>query len=173
MNHPSSYSHFRAHLLSALRSRPQAEARIAGSESFSDISGMVRFYQTNEGVIVYAEITGLPHDNAPCHGRIFGFHIHAGDSCSGNMDDPFADSMSHYNPNGCEHPYHAGDLPPLFGNNGLAVSAVLTDRFFVDEIIGKTVIIHDHPDDFTTQPSGNSGTKIACGVIQRVMDSYS
>ena len=41
----------------------------------------------------------------------------------------------------------------------------MTDRFFVDEIIGKTIIIHAHLDDFTTQPSGNSGEKIACGEI--------
>lgn len=81
------------------------------------------------------------------------------------MDDPFADAMSHYDPRGCAHPYHAGDLPPLFGNNSFALSVFLTDRFSVHEVIGRTVIIHDHPDDFTTQPSGNSGTKIACGVI--------
>ena len=75
--------------------------------------------------------------------------------------------MKHYNPHGCDHPYHAGDLPPLFETSGLALSAFLTDRFTVDEVIGRTVIIHDQPDDFTTQPSGNSGTKIACGVIRR------
>lgn len=60
---------------------------------------------------------------------------------------------------------NAGDLPPLFENNGLAVSVFLTNRFSVNQIIGKTIIIHDKPDDFTTDPSGNSGTKIACGVI--------
>ena len=85
------------------------------------------------------------------------------------MADPFAGAMSHYNPKGCEHPYHAGDLPPLFGNGGSALSLFLTNRFSVREITGKTVIIHDRPDDFTTQPSGNSGTKIACGVIERTM----
>lgn len=84
------------------------------------------------------------------------------------MDDPFADTMGHYNPNGCEHPYHAGDLPPLFGNNGIALSLFLTNQFSVNEVIGKTIVIHDHPDDFITQPSGNSGTKIACGVIRRI-----
>lgn len=82
------------------------------------------------------------------------------------MDDPFADAMPHYDPNGCEHPHHAGDLPPLFENNGFALSLVLTDRFSVDEVIGRTVIVHADPDDFTTQPSGNSGEKIACGVIR-------
>lgn len=155
------------HLLPALCGRPQAQASITGSGSFPGISGWVRFYQTNEGVIVYAEVTGLPHSKQPCQERIFGFHIHQGTDCGGSGDEPFPNAMSHYNPKDCEHPYHAGDLPPLFGNNGLAVSAFLTDRFLVEDIIGKVVILHDRPDDFTTQPSGNAGTKIACGVIQR------
>jgi len=142
-------------LLSLLRCRPQAAASIAGSESYPGLSGTVRLYQTRKGVIVLAEISGLPHANLPCHERVFGFHIHEGTDCGGNMDDPFADVMSHYNPCGCEHPHHAGDLPPLFENNGFALSLFLTNRFSVDEVIGKTVIIHDQPDDFTTQPSGS------------------
>lgn len=168
MNRPSSCRNSKIHLLSVLRSGAQATASIIGSKSHPGIAGTVHFYQTNIGVIVCAEISGLPHPNDPCHEPIFGFHIHEGSDCSGNMDDPFADAMSHYNPIGCAHPYHAGDLPPLFGNNGFALLLFLTDRFSVDEIIGRTVIIHDHPDDFTTQPSGNSGTKIACGVIRRI-----
>lgn len=167
MNQFSACGNSKTHLPSLLRCRPQAAACIAGSESYPDISGKVRFYQTNKGVIVWAEISGLPHSELPCHGRVFGFHIHKGTDCGGGMEDPFADAMSHYDPNGCEHPYHAGDLPPLFENKGAALSLFLTDRFSVKEIIGRTVIIHDHPDDFTTQPSGNSGTKIACGVIRR------
>ncbi|MCI8609757.1 MAG: superoxide dismutase family protein [Firmicutes bacterium] len=146
---------------------PQAIADITGSADYPDISGTVQLYQTNEGVIVLAEIRGLPKAEQPCHERIFGFHIHSGMNCSGNMEDPFADAMAHYNPNDCQHPYHAGDLPPLFGNEGFALSLFLTNRFSINEVIGKTIIIHDHPDDFTTQPSGNSGQKIACGVIQR------
>ena len=155
-------------LSSILRGRPQATANIAGSESYPGISGAVRFYQTNAGVIVQAEIDGLPDSQAPCQGRVFGFHIHEGGDCEGDREDPFADSMSHYNPHGCEPPYHAGDLPPLFGNNGIALSLFLTNQFSVNEVIGKTIVIHDHPDDFITQPSGNSGTKIACGVIRRI-----
>ncbi len=50
-------------------------------------------------------------------------------------------------------------------NNGYAFSAFLTDCFSLSEVMGKTVIIHGNPDDFTTQPSGNSGEKLACGVI--------
>ncbi len=164
---PSSRGNSGIPLLSLLRCRPQAAACIAGSENYPDLSGTVRFYQTRKGVIVLAEISGLPHSGLPCHDRVFGFHIHEGTDCGGTMDDPFADAMSHYDPHNCEHPYHAGDLPPLFGNNGSALSLFLTHRFSVDEVIGRTVIIHDMPDDYTTQPSGKSGTKIACGVIRK------
>ena len=171
MNQSSSCNHSKACLLSVLRSRPQAAAAIEGSEQYPAVSGTVRFYQTGKGVIVWAEINGLPHSGLSCQGRFLGFHIHKGAGCTGNMDDPFAEAMSHYNPGSCEHPYHAGDLPPLLGNNGFAFSLFLTNRFSINEVIGRTVIIHDHPDDFTTQPSGDSGTKIACGVVQRVMGS--
>jgi len=163
----SSCDHFKFPLLSVLRGRPQAAASIMGSENYPGISGTVRFYQTRNGAIVLAELGGLPHAELPCQERIFGFHIHQGTNCGGNVDDAFADAMSHYDPYGCDHPHHAGDLPPLFGNDGFALSLFLTRRFSVDEVIGRTVIIHDRPDDFTTQPSGSSGTKIACGVIRR------
>lgn len=155
------------HLLPVLRGSPQAEARVAGGEGVPGIGGWVRFYQTDEGVVVYAEITGLPKPEGPCQGRVFGFHIHQGADCGGQAGEPFPHAMGHFNPGGCGHPYHAGDLPPLFGNNGLAVSAFLTDRFLVEDIIGRVVIIHSQPDDFTTQPSGGAGEKIACGVVRR------
>ena len=100
-----------------------------------------------------------------CSGGVFGFHIHEGNACTGNENDPFANAGGHYNPTNCPHPYHAGDLPPLFSNNGYAFMSVLINKFTVNEIIGRTVIIHSQPDDFTTQPSGNSGKKIACGEI--------
>lgn len=154
-------------LLSVLRGRAQAVARVTGSKDYPGLSGVVRFYQTQKGVLVFAQVSGLPHSDLPCQGRVFGFHIHKGTDCGGNADDPFANAMSHYDPAGCEHPHHAGDLPPLFESGGVALCVFLTDRFTVDEVIGKTVIIHDHPDDLMTQPSGNSGAKIACGVIRR------
>ncbi len=171
MNRSSSCSHSRSQLFSILHGQPQAVASVAGNINYPDITGAVRFYQSNEGVLILAEISGLPQSNAPCEERVFGFHIHEGTDCSGNMDDPFADVMSHYDPGNCGHPYHAGDLPPLFGNNGRALSLFLTNRFSIDEIIERTVIIHDLPDNFKTQPSGNSGTKIACGVIRRITGS--
>lgn len=166
MNHSSPWGCSGARLLSILRGRPQAAARIAGGKGNPCIAGTVRFYQTKKGVVVLAEVSGLPRSD-DSRQRVFGFHIHQGTDCGGNMDDFFADAMSHYDPNNLEHPYHAGDLPSLFGNDGYALSLFLTNRFSVDEVIGRAVIIHDAPDDFTTQPSGNSGEKIACGIIRR------
>lgn len=153
--------------LSVLRRRPDARAVITGSEEYRNINGMVRFYQTRHGVLVAAEVMGLPRKEPPCEGTFFGFHIHSGNQCSGNATDPFADAMMHYNPQDCPHPAHAGDLPPLLGNQGYAFQVLFTDRFSLREIIGKTIIIHDSADDFTSQPGGNAGAKIACGEIRR------
>ncbi len=144
---------------------PNAIAQIKGSNDYSDLHGSVIFKQTSKGVLITAEIYGLPYENE-CNSGIFAFHIHNGSSCTGNEQDPFSDAGTHYNPNSCEHPYHAGDLPPLFSNHGYAYMSVLTDRFTVKEIIGRVIIIHREIDDFKTQPSGNSGTKIACGKIK-------
>lgn len=152
-------------ICSVFRRRPNAAAFIKGSEQYPDIRGRVLFYQLQGGVIVRTEIINLPKTDEECSSPIFAFHIHSGNRCEGNTKDLFADAGTHYNPNDCLHPYHAGDLPPLFSANGRALSVSLSDRFTVPEIIGKTVIIHSSPDDFTTQPSGNAGEKIACGVI--------
>ena len=151
---------------SMFHQRPMATAELHGSAAYPDITGTVLFFQMREGVLVATEAFGLPSPDGPCAWPVFGFHIHSGGQCGGNETDPFAGAMTHYNPKNCAHPAHAGDLPPLFGNGGHAVSAVLTDRFTVREIIGKTVIVHVNRDDFSTQPSGDSGTKIACGRIE-------
>ena len=164
---PRSFHSARASVIAVLRGKPYAVAEVAGSAAYKDITGAVLFYQTHAGVLVFTEVMGLPGSDTPCGGRIFGFHIHEGPACGGSSADPFAEAMSHYDPNGCPHPFHAGDLPPLFGSGGSALSIFLTDRFTISNVIGKTVIIHDSPDDFSTQPSGDSGEKIACGVIRR------
>ncbi len=145
--------------------RPDAIAWIKGSDEYPDIFGQISFCQTERGVIVVSEVWRLPSSGVQCMNNIFAMHIHAGGSCTGTAENPFANADGHFNPNGCEHPEHAGDLPPLFSNGGTAWSAVLTDRFTVRSILGKTVIIHLGTDDFKTQPSGNSGKMIACGVI--------
>lgn len=151
-----------------IKKRPYAFAKIKGSNDHPHINGTAYFYKIQAGVLASIQLNGLPASDDICKKPIFAVHIHSGGSCTGNSTDPFADAMTHYNPNNCNHPYHAGDLPPIFGVNGLGFSAFLTNRFSIEEIIGKTLIIHLAPDDFTTQPSGNSGVKIACGVISYV-----
>lgn len=143
-----------------------AVADILGSDKYTGIKGRVIFKQKGDGVVVTAEIMGLPLGENGCNRRIFGFHIHECNSCTGNEKDPFMNVKGHYNPDECEHPSHAGDLPPLFGNNGYAYLSVYTDRFTISEIIGRTVILHSMADDFNTPPSGNAGEKIACGKIK-------
>lgn len=151
-----------------LRGVPSAVALIEGSYRYPEIDGILKFYQTPYGVVVSTEVTGLNFDGRYSDSNIFAIHIHEGSSCTGNAVDPFVDAKTHYNPMNVPHPYHAGDLPPLFSSDGMAYSVVLTNRFTVDEIIGKTIVIHDSYDDFTTQPAGNSGNKIACGEITYV-----
>lgn len=140
---------------------PKAIARIRGGREYPQLSGMVRFFQRNDGVIMEVEVNGLPTTET----GFFGFHIHEGDSCTG---EDFSDTGGHFDPGRTMHPNHAGDLPPLLGNQGKAYMKVFTERFCVKEVTGKMIIIHSDPDDFHTQPSGNAGTKIACGVIQKV-----
>ncbi|MGN0648071.1 MAG: superoxide dismutase family protein [Oscillospiraceae bacterium] len=148
-----------------LMQQPHATAALQGSAAYPNIHGTVRFYQMRNGVLIAAEVSGLPYARGDCQHPVFGFHIHAGSQCEGDRHDPFSGAMAHYNPANCDHPFHAGDLPPLFGNHGDAFCVFLTDRFALLEIIGKTVILHGNADDFNTQPSGNAGTKLACGVI--------
>jgi len=144
---------------------PTAYAEILGSRDYPSIHGVVYFFQTPFGTVVTTEVSGLPVTPGRCGNGFFAFHIHEGSQCQGN-EDPFEATGGHYNPLNCPHPMHAGDLPPLLSNHGYAWSAVLTGRFTVREIIGRTVVIHRLPDDFRTQPSGASGAKIACGEIK-------
>lgn len=145
---------------------PAAIAHVAGGKEVPQISGTVSFFTHPEGTLVVADIYGLPIPEGPCISPVFGFHIHDGTACTG---PDFEDTGGHFNPEDCPHPHHAGDLPPLFGNkNGHAYLAVLTDRFSIPDIIGRTTVIHQDPDDFMTQPSGHSGMKMACGVIRAI-----
>lgn len=148
-----------------LRYIPTAVAMVQGGELFPDINGTVRFYDTAYGTVVFAEMIGLPLTENNNEGTVFGFHIHSGESCDGNG---FPDTGAHYDKGDNRHPYHTGDLPPLFGSGGIAFCAFLTDRFTAEDVVGKTVVIHDSSDDFKSQPSGNSGLKIACGEIVSV-----
>jgi len=140
----------------------KAIARIRRNSSYPQLCGLVRFFQRRDGVLIEAEVSGLPRTET----GFFAFHIHEGCNCSG---EGFPDTGGHFNPDRAMHPNHAGDLPPLLSNRGKAYMKVLTDRFCLEEVIGRTIILHSDPDDFHTQPSGNAGMKIACGVIQKVL----
>ncbi len=141
------------------KNRINAYADITGGENNADLGGRVTFISLEDGVLVTAKVWGLPEEN---EGGFFGFHIHEGNSRTG---EAFADTGAHYNPDGNPHPEHSGDLPPLLSADGGAYLSVFTNRFRVEEIIGKTVVIHNMADDFRSQPSGNAGEKIGCGVI--------
>lgn len=138
-----------------------AIACIHGDAAHPNLRGKVRLLPHSNGTLVVAEICGLPESET----NFFVLHIHEGSDCCG---EGFSDTGAHYNPCNKPHPLHAGDLPPLLSCNGRASLSVVTGRFRVKDVIGRTVVIHSHPDDFKTQPSGGSGEKIACGVICQI-----
>ena len=143
-------------------SSPEAVAVIHGNAQHPNLVGLVSFYHTPyTGVMVTAEITGLPTKSTKNPTNFYAMHIHE----NGNCTPPFDQTGMHYNPQNQEHPEHAGDFPPLLGNDGYAWCAFYDTRFTISEIIGRSVIIHSNRDDFTSQPAGDSGDKIGCGVI--------
>ena len=133
----------------------------------STAAGTVRFEQRGDDVQVTAQISGLKPNQE------HGFHVHEKGDCSSG------DGMStagHFNPSGKPHgapegEHHAGDLPALkadaggratasFVLHGVSLGAGAAD------LLGRGVIVHAAPDDYKTQPTGNSGARIACGVIR-------
>lgn len=145
--------------------RPEAMAWVTGNASNPQISGLVKFYQTSQGgVLVEAEIFGLPNIDTKGSSDFYALHIHEFGNCEGN----FESAGGHFNPGNLPHPMHAGDLPPLLSNQGYAWTAFYDKRFTLEDIIGKSVIIHSSTDDFRSQPAGDSGMRIACGEIRRM-----
>lgn len=151
---------------------PRAYAHVHGGEKYPDVAGMVLFFRAEGGTVVFAEVNGLPAQQGRCSPLFYGFHIHEGNKCEGNAQDEFADTGMHYdadeygNSLECPHPAHTGDLPPLMGNaDGYAWTVFFTDKFMPEDVQGRTIVIHEKADDFKTQPSGDSGDKIACGAI--------
>lgn len=148
-------------MFSFLNAIPEAYAEIKGNANYPDLEGSIQFYGVHGGTIVVANIKNMPDDD-----NFHGFHVHEGANCTGTMADPFANAGLHYNPTNMPHPNHVGDLPPVLSSNGVVFSVFYTNRFFPEDIIGKTIIVHELPDDFTTQPSGDAGMMIACGEIK-------
>jgi superoxide dismutase, Cu-Zn family len=139
--------------------QPTKGSKAFGEATFEQVGNKVR-------VIVFAQ--GLRPEQE------HGFHIHEAGDCSSG------DGMSakgHFNPHGKPHgdpkvaERHAGDLPALkAGKDGRAKIDVEMDVITLTagpaNIVGKGVIIHADPDDYKTQPTGNAGARLACGVIK-------
>ncbi len=129
------------------------------------VRGVVTFTREGEKVKVVADIEGL----AP--GK-HGFHIHEWGDCS-SKDGTAAGG--HFNPTQMPHgsqtdaKRHMGDLGNIEAKEDGKVHIELTDSVLKLEgpgsIIGKGVVVHADPDDFKTQPTGNAGARLACGVI--------
>lgn len=143
-------------MFSMLQSMPTAGAKISGSLAYPKVTGEVLLYEVYGGTLVVASIKNLPSESG-----FHGFHIHDGSSCKSMSEG------GHYNPDNQMHPQHVGDMPPLLANDGVAFSAFYTNRFYPEDVVGKVVVIHANSDDFTSQPSGNPGSIIACGEITK------
>lgn len=146
--------------------KPDAVATL-GPASGSNVSGTVSFRAIPGGVHADAMVEGL----AP---GAHGFHVHEVGDCSA---PDATSSKGHFNPHGMHHgehmamDHHAGDMPNLMADaNGKAVwSADLQGVSLMPgegSIMGRAVVIHADADDYKSQPAGNSGKRIACGVIK-------
>ncbi|HEX2256767.1 MAG TPA: superoxide dismutase family protein [Afifellaceae bacterium] len=132
--------------------------------------GTVELHQTPNGVHIIANLTNLPAGE-------HGFHIHETGACEGD----FTSAGGHYNPGGAEHGYlaeggpHAGDMPNIHvAEGGSLTIEVVNDRVSLEEGAegtlrdddGSAIVVHANPDDYESQPSGDAGNRIACGVIE-------
>ncbi|HET8711727.1 MAG TPA: superoxide dismutase family protein [Spongiibacteraceae bacterium] len=151
----------------ALQHEPSAQAKLAPTQG-NTANGTVTFTQHGDKVLLDAEIAGLTPG-------LHGFHIHEKGDCSapdgtsaGGHFNPT--HQPHGEPSGIAH--HVGDLPMLYADaDGRAKLHVELDSVALQgeqSIVGRAVIIHQKPDDFVTQPTGNSGARVACGVIMAV-----
>jgi len=131
--------------------------------------GTVTFTALDHGVRVAGEVRGL------VPGSEHGFHIHEKGDCGDNGNA----SGGHFNPTGGTHGKfgapgsHAGELPSLRADSSGVARFSLEDHSIsltpgaANSVIGRALVVHRDPDDFTTQPAGNSGPRIACSVIAK------
>lgn len=138
------------------------------SKSGSSVRGDVSFVQHGHEVLVTANLSGLKPNSE------HGFHVHEKGDCSA------ADATSaggHFNPDGKAHgtpggeAHHAGDMPNIRADaNGQASYKASLHGFTITAgakgILGRSVVVHRDPDDYKSQPAGNSGPRIACGIIK-------
>jgi Cu/Zn superoxide dismutase len=150
--------------------------------------GKVTFKQATAGgpLTVLAQLSGvsvagLEAVQVTDGGGVFyphGLHIHSGGSCASTTQDgkvvPAGAAGPHYDPAGTnshkgpEGTGHAGDLPNVrILNDGTGIMEARTSRFTLGELVGKTVVLHANPDNYTDTPAnGGSGARIGCGVIE-------
>ena len=145
---------------------PRAVASLQNTTG-SAATGSVTFTQSGDKVLVSGMVSGLKPNVE------HGFHLHEKGDCSSG------DGMSaggHFNPDGQPHgnhagmAHHAGDLPSLKADaGGVAKFSFESKSISVGSgaanIIGQGLIVHRDPDDYTTQPTGNSGPRLACAVV--------
>ena len=137
------------------------------AKSGSNIQGSISFTQSGNNILVTGTFSGLTPNSEQ------GIHIHEFGDCSA-LDASSAGG--HYNPNSTRHgkhdslSSHAGDMPNLKvdANGNSYYQASLNHFSLVGEhnIIGKSVVVHRNKDDYVTQPAGNSGERIGCGIIR-------
>lgn len=145
-----------------------AASAVLAPKSGSTVQGSVKLAQQGDNRVAMAvDISGLPANG------MFGFHVHEKGDCSS------ADGMSaggHFNPTGQQHgnpvsgPHHAGDIPMLQSDaNGKAVGSIVLSGVTLTpgptSLVGHALVVHAGKDDYVTQPTGNSGGRIACGVV--------
>lgn len=129
-------------------------------------AGTVTLSPLPEGSLVEADLTGLP---AGSHA----FHVHETGDCSGD----FKAAGGHYAPDGNDHGLrraggpHAGDFPNIHvPEDGTLTVDYVNDRLALDEHLfdddGAAIVIHAGADDYKSQPAGDAGSRIACGVIE-------
>lgn len=149
----------------------RARAIITGGPLRPQIKGVIYFKNVPGGTEIDVNISGLPPYQAAENNQDpigpHGFHIHEfGDCKVCDPQNPFLRAGGHWDPNDQPHGNHAGDFPVLFSNNGFAHMRFFTNRFRVADIIKLSVIIHENPNDYRTQPDGAAGRRLACGVIE-------
>jgi Cu-Zn family superoxide dismutase len=144
---------------------PMAMATLA-STSGSTAQGTVHLQELSDGSVeVTADLTGVP-------AGVHGFHIHEKGDCGDNGNA----AGGHYNAGGTAlgapeaMPHHAGDWGNVTADADGRVHAMFTTRSITvgagaTSAVGHAIILHGNPDDLTTQPSGNAGPRIACGVV--------
>jgi Cu-Zn family superoxide dismutase len=157
-------------LLTACQTTPPepliATAQLKATKGSKTI-GEATFEQAGDRVRVVVFVQGLKP------GQEHGLHIHEGADCSGDA----MGAMGHFNPYGKPHGIpggaerHAGDLPNLKANKRGRANIhydadIITLTPGPANIIGRALVVHAGPDDYRTQPTGNSGARIACGVIR-------